>query len=369
MGTKRNRYSLDEDLILEIFSRLPVKSLMRFRCVSKEWYSLTKNSYLINIHLWRSDSKLCYLLAYTSFRDERFTKPKIGISRLGDEATDIVSLNLSFLYCYTNSINSITIVGSSNGLVCLVTRAQKKTRSYMDGGEIIIWNPATKQSRSLPKPVIAENFNRHDGATFGFGFSDHNTNDYKLVGIFRKQVQVFTRSTNCWKEIEGKGFPSCKYCYRDDWISSKNGVLYWFATTSGPMDRFVLSFSLRDEVFHVIKLPSWGFLNRRLLSWKNSLACIIGNNEQVWAKTTDDSAWTKQFSIDSSILRRGEIFGIWKDQVVIWRTEKSRNDPLIGLFLYDPKTKKRGQWIPKHEVNNYYGYVKLVDYVESLVLV
>ncbi|KAK9911673.1 hypothetical protein M0R45_035569 [Rubus argutus] len=178
MGTKRSRYSLDEDLILEIFSRLPAKSLMRFRCVSKEWYSLTKSSYLINIHLRRSDSKLCYLLAYTSFRDERFTKPKIGISRLGDEATDIV-----------------------------------------------------------------------------------------------------------------------------------------------------------------------------------------------WAKTTDDSAWTKQFSIDSSILRRGEIFGIWKDQVVIWRSEKSRNDPLIGLFLYDPKTKKRGQWIPKHEVNNYYGYAKLVDYVESLVLV
>ncbi|KAK9906253.1 hypothetical protein M0R45_002680 [Rubus argutus] len=89
MGTKRSRYSLDEDLILEIFSRLPAKSLMRFRCVSKEWYSLTKSSYLINIHLRRSDSKLCYLLAYTSFRDERFTKPKIGISRLGDEATDI----------------------------------------------------------------------------------------------------------------------------------------------------------------------------------------------------------------------------------------------------------------------------------------
>ncbi|KAM5552205.1 putative F-box protein [Rosa sericea] len=368
MGTKRSCYSLDEDLIVEILSRLPVKSLMRFSCASKEWYSLTRNSYLINIHLRRADSNLS-LLTNEYDRDKRLnTDPKFGISMLGDEAADLVSIDLPIL---SNSSKFTNIVGSSNGLVCLVARLKKKRRKFMDSAEIIIWNPATKQFRSLPKPVLEENFHRFDRPTLGFGFSDDNTDDYKLVNIFHKQVQVFTRSTNSWREVEGKGYPSCKYCYGDFWVSLK-GVLYWSAWTDRSKGRFVLSFNLRDEVFHVIQLPSGNDWYSRLLLWKNSLAIVSKN--QVWAAKTDDSdesgdnnkiVWTKQFSIDFSISRCEEVFGIWKDQVLI-RRHNSRYD---RLYLYDPITKERGKLLRKPDEKNYYGYGQLVNYVESLALV
>ncbi|XP_064975040.1 putative F-box only protein 9 [Musa acuminata AAA Group] len=37
---KCSRYSLPDDLLVQILSRLPVKSTLRFRCVSKEWLAL-----------------------------------------------------------------------------------------------------------------------------------------------------------------------------------------------------------------------------------------------------------------------------------------------------------------------------------------
>lgn len=334
------------------------------------------------MHLRRSDSSNLSLLTYTSDRVGGYLDvPIYGISMLGNEATDLVSIDLSFLKDYTCS-ESVKVVGSSNGLVCLVTGVHCNEAKDMDGveiSEIIIWNPATRQCRVVPKPLLAENINfRPATSTFGFGFSDnHNTNDYKIVGIFHNQVQVFTRSSNCWRQVEGSVFPSHNDYFRGDSICL-NGVLYWMAPaiSDTSFERLVLSFNLRDEALDVIQLPSTGgVLDRRLLSWKNSLAftCVVafGINEiQGWAKTSDDSdestgTWTKPFSIDSSILSAyGRIIGIWKDQVLI----QSVTINGFGLFLYDPKTETRGQCLPKPEAMNYYN-AKLVNYVESLVLV
>ena len=84
--------------------------------------------------------------------------------------------------------------------------------------------------------------------------------------------------------------------------------------------------------------------------------------------TDDDNARlprTKQFGIDSSGC--GYILGIWKDQV-LFQSDTSINNE-FELFLYDPKTKKRGKCLPKPEAVKGYYNAKLVNYVESLVLV
>ncbi|KAI3915855.1 hypothetical protein MKX01_026493, partial [Papaver californicum] len=45
----------DEFITLEILSRLPVKSLMRFKCVCKRWKSIIhKDQFFIDLHLSRS---------------------------------------------------------------------------------------------------------------------------------------------------------------------------------------------------------------------------------------------------------------------------------------------------------------------------
>ncbi|KAK4727087.1 hypothetical protein R3W88_032004 [Solanum pinnatisectum] len=40
-----------EDLIREILLKLPVKALLRFKCVCKNWYTLIKNPCFIREHL------------------------------------------------------------------------------------------------------------------------------------------------------------------------------------------------------------------------------------------------------------------------------------------------------------------------------
>ena len=44
------RHDLPQDVVVEILSRLPVKSLMRFNCVHKSWYALMRSHHFITKH-------------------------------------------------------------------------------------------------------------------------------------------------------------------------------------------------------------------------------------------------------------------------------------------------------------------------------
>ncbi|KAK4487388.1 hypothetical protein RD792_005988 [Penstemon davidsonii] len=57
------RSSLPEDLIIEILLRLPVKSLLRFRTVCKQWHVIIKSSSFIRRHA-HHESNLTRLLVY-----------------------------------------------------------------------------------------------------------------------------------------------------------------------------------------------------------------------------------------------------------------------------------------------------------------
>ncbi|ESR45786.1 hypothetical protein CICLE_v10003707mg, partial [Citrus x clementina] len=65
--TGYNYGELTEDLLVETLSRLPVKSLMRFMCVSKSWFSLVKDPNFICKHLNRDDHKR--LMIYIGYYD------------------------------------------------------------------------------------------------------------------------------------------------------------------------------------------------------------------------------------------------------------------------------------------------------------
>ena len=54
---------LPEDIVPDILKWLPVKSLVRFRCVSKSWHSLITSSSFIHMHLHFNQSRSLIILA------------------------------------------------------------------------------------------------------------------------------------------------------------------------------------------------------------------------------------------------------------------------------------------------------------------
>ncbi|KAL6220590.1 hypothetical protein ACLB2K_008346 [Fragaria x ananassa] len=152
---------------------------------------------------------------------------------------------------------------------------------------MVVWNPATKQFRFVPKT--------DDYYLLGFEFF-HDIRDYKVVSILLPdfnntiRAKVFTGNTNSWREVKSHYCCSARPFFLGTSRSiTLNGVLYsplWIQEQRS----HVLSFNLRDEVFHVIPLPESSSTDRmKLLSWKNSLAFIGGPNyeplREIWVMT------------------------------------------------------------------------------------
>ncbi|XP_059627097.1 F-box protein At5g07610-like [Cornus florida] len=133
----------NHDLVMEILLLLPPKSLLRFKSISKTWFSLI------------SDRTFCILWQQ---RKQSHDHPKISglfytcksrteIKYIPLKETDDVGKSKS-LERFPNMypINT-TIIHSCNGLLlCCLKKPGYSPRSYQ------VYNPTTKQFRSLPWP-------------------------------------------------------------------------------------------------------------------------------------------------------------------------------------------------------------------------
>lgn len=62
------------EIIQDIFSRMPVKSLARIEGVNKLWYELINDSYLANIHAKRAAEDFM-LIMFKQFQADRSSQP------------------------------------------------------------------------------------------------------------------------------------------------------------------------------------------------------------------------------------------------------------------------------------------------------
>ncbi|KAI8531041.1 hypothetical protein RHMOL_Rhmol11G0107000 [Rhododendron molle] len=244
---------IPEDVVVGILSRLPTKSLIRFRSVSKLWNSLITSPNFIISHLNQllmspknSYENLplvivrqCVPTPYVRLEHYKLFVDTGEEDNPFDEYLEIPfplkSRRLQYHY----------LMGYVRGLFCL-----------WEHDNIFLWNRSIRKSVSLPKPGISKKTHGSLVDRLGFGY-DSWSNDYKVVRIVilcgsngsedveAPLVQVYSLNAGSWKMNRGAGesFPiGFRMAYSQNFTSCMEGVLHWAAQCRNSNKKLVLSF-------------------------------------------------------------------------------------------------------------------------------
>lgn len=262
--------SLTQDIIEDILLRLPVKSLIRFKCVCKQWFSLITDPTFAKWHLAQAtndekymDRRRLSIFIYTRNQAAANVSPSV-YGRVVGNCNGMVCTDYEFnTSIYTPVRRDVVVdtrfhlfgrrvVGSCDGLICVV---QGFNTFYL-------WNPSTREHKTLPRPTVV-----HAGRSFGgrliYGLGyDSSTDDYKMFrGCYsrsRRTTEVFSLKTNSWRRIHQE-FPSGYYPHSRSSVLI-NEALHWTLrrlrrNDGANFSNGVVSFDLKEERFKELALP------------------------------------------------------------------------------------------------------------------
>ncbi|XP_050211815.1 F-box protein CPR1-like [Mercurialis annua] len=239
--------SISFDILFSIFTLLPVKSLLRFRCLSKSFRSLIDSPEFINSHLnlpsqTNQNRKLVlgdWDLEGCIYIIDIDNSPITSLLKIEHKLKPLVETPDNFI-----PVNPDSVFGSCNGVVSL----------YNKEG-ITLWNPSTNKFKSFPLRITKE-FTLFNG----FGY-DPISDDYKAIMVTKQfsedflRVLIYSVKNNSLRRIQD---PNTYHNYYEHSGVLVGSVLHWVARPS--YDRslfcnFILAFDLRDETFREVPLP------------------------------------------------------------------------------------------------------------------
>ncbi|XP_057801684.1 F-box/kelch-repeat protein At3g06240-like [Salvia miltiorrhiza] len=245
---------LPEEIIGEILPRLPVKSLLRFRCVSKSWGSLIGSERLIKKHHQNSMKNPSFLQQRFIVETDSVEWPQqcsllsvlsgpintIPFSPLAYPTNNTLPMGYHFAYPRNTTLSiGYEIVGSCNGLLCIVD----------DENIFHLWNPSTRIiSKKLPEISLVNYLDDFDN--FGFGWVE-SSDEYKVfVNVVKSDSsvgEIYSTRTKSWKTID-----LCPYFlpFRKGGVFA-GGKLYWMYED----DKVIIFLDLKSEEFGRIEIP------------------------------------------------------------------------------------------------------------------
>ncbi|KAI3869299.1 hypothetical protein MKX03_010515 [Papaver bracteatum] len=297
--------NLPWDILSDILIRLPLKSIVRFRCVNHSWYNHLKCPKFLKA---RDD----YAVEMGKF-NLMFHNQNDIYTFSYDTSLSTCERTSHIEYPTESDEKEIEVLGCCNGLVLLrhIDLMDDTSLSYVI---IILWNPTTNECKRLPNPPTGKQAKDRSYVEYGFGY-DEQIEDFKVVHLTeasygrwsRCEVYVYTLKSNSWSrvdsvEIDGLHYP--RSCDMGRW--PVNGCFHWIAK----LERsnflhgfFLLRFEFETEDFDAVPLPD--FEENAMVCLcvlGGSLCCFCYGSEVLglWElkDNGEEESWTKVFTIE-----------------------------------------------------------------------
>ncbi|KAM3379936.1 hypothetical protein P3S68_005509 [Capsicum galapagoense] len=256
---------LPQDILVEILSKVPATSLVRFRCVSKWFNCLTRDIQFQDKHLKISCS--------SRDLESKRVAAKVGVAVM-------LSCSLSSVYnnriaawrlpserkissCSNISSTSMVVVCLPvSGLVCVTLG----TSSLHPLDNVHLWNPTINESRrlansSVPLDLLSKPYRE---SVYGLGH-DSASDDYVVVRVVitclldhSMRVEVYSLKNDSWRLLT-QPFPY-PYISQHMYFSCHfvNSRFHWMAYTPNKQDHLlILSLNLSNYQYKEIPQPNY----------------------------------------------------------------------------------------------------------------
>ncbi|CAN0845960.1 F-box/kelch-repeat protein At3g06240 [Linum grandiflorum] len=308
---------IPQDVLTGILLRVRVKSLLRFKSVSKSWNSTISSPVFVSLysshHLCRHPTHFLFSMFFRLFDQILMFYPDRNADSF--RATNDEQIPPSF-----NHYENFHLVGSCNGLLCLFFRQSKA---------LCLWNPAIRKHITLDPPpmeMVTEGSRMNRFTAFMFGFA---AGDYKIATIEGSyfggrfiayngdgaDMFIYELSKNSWKKK--------KNTYSNMFFAGSNGSgqvwynggVHWIGMNCS-VERWeenrrwkVICFDMGNECYREMGLPEEVSLNERFLSLTVRETTSLGlvqfngwNNSKCWVWAMEEygeaKSWKKMLTLD-----------------------------------------------------------------------
>ncbi|KAJ0818373.1 putative F-box domain-containing protein [Helianthus annuus] len=248
----------------EIMKRLPTKSLLRFRTVSKAWKSLIDSSQFVVDYSVNHTHQHHLLVSYSPVESVE----KKYVSIVDDESFPEHKCSLP-----DPAGSGPRLLGSCQGLFCVCTTHGDPHEPGRIIKKAVLWNPSIRKSVAID---LLYELHRNSVMIIGFGVCPQ-TSDPKLVKINSTysmpnldtiiyspwQVEVYTLSSQAWRSIPTINQPRNSISLKPHQVVI-DGFIYWHAfdlvsvsmmTTGFEGYNLIVSFDMTSEEFMEVSLP------------------------------------------------------------------------------------------------------------------
>ncbi|XP_015163581.1 F-box protein CPR30-like [Solanum tuberosum] len=327
-----------EEILMDFLSRLPVKSVVRFNCVSKFWNALISQPYFMKKHLNHA-------------KNPASSQKLLSLHCHPKDAYD------NRLYFYSSSLSLVQLVKDTRIVDC----PPNSNPSYgalvycsCDGLFLIeIWNERYVQQPSYSDYEDSSDY--EDGndsnlrSTYGLAY-DSISDDYKVFRLVlpfhgQNENEIFALKKGSWRiidETSSSGMTDCSMYSGGEFLPFVYGAFHWLGISSKKL--YVVSFNISSEAYGEISLPEivcflaiskWSKhkievdVGVSVLGGMLSFYYKDGKSFNLWMMKDGPGSWMKLFTIPSNKIYR------------VIPTYMFSDDQVLLCFKLDSKTMSR----------------------------